>query len=1292
MRRGEIVDRRFAIERLAGSGGMGAVYRALDVETGAPVALKVLVGTPRQEDELRFEREALVLAEIDHPGIVRYVAHGRTAEGRPYLAMEWIEGEDLAARIARGPLSVAETIAMGISVAEALGAAHARGVVHRDLKPSNVLLAGGALDRAKIVDFGVATFPAAVRATSSGVVIGTPAYMAPEQARASRDHDARADVFALGCILHECLTGRPAFDGRHVMAVLAKIIFDEVPRLCDLGRDVPAGLDALIARLLAKDPAERPADGGAVAVLLMSLDAAMALATEERARVSIESGSLTRAEQRIVCMVLAKATPGEVDPDAVTVDPPDSRAVPAPAALAALEGRGFRVEVLADGTIAVTPGATGLASDQAALAAGCALALRATLPDWAVAIATGRAEVAGARPAGDAIERAGQRIGKRLRAGGPVTIDLDDVTAGLLDLRFDVAAGPLGLELRGEHEVAERTRTLLGRPTPFVGRDRELTTLEALFAECVEEPAARAALVTGPAGVGKSRLRHELMTRLRARGGVEVWIARGDPMRMGASFGLLAPLLRHAARLRDGEPVEERRQKLLARVARHVAAPERLRVAEFLGELVGTPFPDEGRVQLRAARQDPRLLGDQMRRAWIDLLDAETRAGPLVIVLEDLHWGDAPSEELTDTALRVLRERPLLVLGFARPEIHERHPGLWQQRAVQEIRLPELSRRACDRLARDVLGDGVVPETVAQLWERSGGNAFFLEELLRATVEGRGAHPETMLAMVASRLESLDAEDRRLLRAASVFGEIFWRGGVAALLGGDAALDERLAQLENEEWIARRTAQSFRGEVEYAFRHAIVREGTYGMLTAEDRALGHRLAAAWLERAGETDAVVLAEHHALGGERERAAAWYTVAAEQSLEANDLASVEARVERAVELGAAGEVLGRAALARARTLHWLGSHAEAGSWAERAAALLPEGSAAWAAATGCVVWAAGNRGDAARITSLARRLIQSIPGAELPASAVIELTHAMTWLVMIGRHDEAHSIEAEVAPIAERLRDQPEVDACWLAMRSTFASFDDPFAMHDLFEQAAARFADAGDARQACFRRVAVAEACVRLGAHEEAQRIAREAGEEAERMGLAPALRHAALCLALALGRGGALDEAIAVLETAIDAAAASNDLRMEGPSRLCLSEMLLCAGSLGAAEEEARAAIAKSAAFPPIQPCALATLADVLRAQGRIAEMLEHARRAYDLLERLGQVEEGEALVRVVYAEALHESGDHAAARAVIADARERLLSVAARAGDEARSRRFLEGVPENARTLALARRWLDEG
>src|SRR5262249_49662727 len=161
--------------------------------------------------------------ELRHAGIVRYVAHGETPDGELFLAMEWLEGEDLASRLRRMPLTTDETVALGKRVAEALAIAHARGVVHRDLKPSNLFLVDNDVERVTILDFGIARLCDAARVTQTGAVLGTPGYMAPEQARGNDEIDPRADVFALGCVLFECLTGSPAFPGDHFMAILAKI-------------------------------------------------------------------------------------------------------------------------------------------------------------------------------------------------------------------------------------------------------------------------------------------------------------------------------------------------------------------------------------------------------------------------------------------------------------------------------------------------------------------------------------------------------------------------------------------------------------------------------------------------------------------------------------------------------------------------------------------------------------------------------------------------------------------------------------------------------------------------------------------------------------------------------------------------------------------------------------------------------------------------------------------------------------------------------------------------------------
>ncbi|MEJ7728421.1 MAG: protein kinase [Polyangiaceae bacterium] len=259
----ELIGDRFEVIAEAGSGGMGTVYHARDRVTGNEVAVKVLAS--RAADPARFARETNILARLSHPHVVGYVAHGELAEGEPYLAMDWLSGETLRSRLARSALTAEQSLRLAARVADGLAAAHAAGVIHRDLKPSNLFLEGGDPARVKVIDFGVARFfDAHDKLTETGQVLGTPGYMAPEQARGMRELDARADLFALGCVLYRCLTSKPAFDGPDVMSVLAKLVLHAPPRP---SADVPGlspEIDELVARLLAKEPDARPAGAAVV--------------------------------------------------------------------------------------------------------------------------------------------------------------------------------------------------------------------------------------------------------------------------------------------------------------------------------------------------------------------------------------------------------------------------------------------------------------------------------------------------------------------------------------------------------------------------------------------------------------------------------------------------------------------------------------------------------------------------------------------------------------------------------------------------------------------------------------------------------------------------------------------------------------------------------------------------------------------------------------------------------------------------------------------------------------------
>ncbi|WP_437318403.1 serine/threonine-protein kinase [Sorangium sp. So ce385] len=1309
MQRGDVLGGRFEIVSRAGAGGMGAVFRAVDRRSGDAVAVKVLLDERGAGDDLRFSRESSVLADLSHPGIVRHVAHGLDASGAPWLAMEWLEGEDLEQRLRRHALPVDEAITLAARVAAALAAVHARGVVHRDLKPGNLFLVDRDVARVKLLDFGIAGLDTATRLTRSGVLLGTPAYMAPEQARSGRDIDARADVFALGCVLFECLTGQPAFSGASLMAVLAKILFEEVPRSSTLRPDIPPALDALCARMLAKSPDHRPRDGAEVVAALAALGASPPSpppAPPDTRRPS----ALTRKERRVLSVALMAPAP-RLSPDPASPDAETQTAAVSPDLRRDVEAIGACLELLADGSMLVTLLGGGVATDQSAQAARCALMLRAAGGGRPVALTTGRVEVTGGLPAGDLIDRAARMLAPMMlaqpgpalpgalppAAGRGAPIAIDEVTAGLLDARFEVAETEAGLWLLGEEPLARGARVLLGRPTACVGRDWEIATLEGLLARCIEEPRARAVLVTAPAGVGKSRLAYEIVRRVRLREEpVAVWIGRGDPLRKGAAFGMLRQAIQGACGIRDGEPLEARRDKLRARVAERAPREDAQRVAEFLGELLGTPFPDEDSTPLRVARGDARVRGDQMRRAWLDFAAAACSAQPLLLVLEDLHWGDLPTVQLVNDALRQLHDRPLLVLALARPEVHALFPGLWDGRDLQELRVKELSARASERLVRQVLGDRVSADTVARLVAQSDGNAFYLEELIRATAEGSpDALPETVLAMVQSRLERLDGAARQVLRAASVFGRVFWPGAVEALLGGpDGApgIAEHLERLEGLEWINARDEARFEGERELVFRHALVREAAYGMLTDHDRALGHRLAGEWLERAGEPSAAVIAEHFDRGGEPLRAAAWYHRAAAQALAANDLAAVFSWTGRALELGVDGEARGEVFMYRAGAHNWRGEGAEAARWATMAVEALPRRSASWYAAVSEAANAMCSLAQHDRLAALARELADSWDGEAVTGALVTAAATTATLMAVNGQSAHAAPLQPRIDAVAERFQSDPAVCGAVFRERSYRAMYAGRRASgRTWLERSVAAYERAGNLRQACFCRMELGVQEHLLGAYAEAAARLRAALADAERMGLEGYMALAWIFLGGSLFRIGALDEAREVLQKAIAFFEALGDRRCAGTSRAVHARYLQRAGDLARAEAEARRAIDLLEGWP-ILVLARASLAAVLLAGGRVAEALVEAGTATALADALGTVEAGEPLARLVHAEALFAAGDLPAARSAIARARARLLDAAAQIDDAALRERFLQGIEENARTLQRAREWLDEG
>lgn len=267
---GTTLEGRYEIVRLIGEGGMGVVYEARHTLIGRRLAVKVIHPEMAGDPDVvqRFHNEARIAAEIGHENIIDVTDMGLLPSGAPFIVMEYLDGESLAQRVlGGGPLPVKEAAEIAICVLDALAVVHEAGVVHRDLKPDNVFLAvrvgAGGREKSvvKLLDFGISKLrPRAagqVRLTRTGSVMGTPVYMSPEQAAGRKDLDHRTDIYAVGAILYEVLTGRLPFTGDTYNEVLAAVLTAELKPPRDLRPDLPPKLDAAICRALARDPNRR---------------------------------------------------------------------------------------------------------------------------------------------------------------------------------------------------------------------------------------------------------------------------------------------------------------------------------------------------------------------------------------------------------------------------------------------------------------------------------------------------------------------------------------------------------------------------------------------------------------------------------------------------------------------------------------------------------------------------------------------------------------------------------------------------------------------------------------------------------------------------------------------------------------------------------------------------------------------------------------------------------------------------------------------------------------------------
>lgn len=532
---------------------------------------------------------------------------------------------------------------------------------------------------------------------------------------------------------------------------------------------------------------------------------------------------------------------------------------------------------------------------------------------------------------------------------------------------FDVDALP-ALRVKGKSEPIRTYRVDRAKPRAFrlvargvegietrlVGRDGELRLLQDGLREVMAEGCARCFTVVGEAGIGKSRLLWaftESVELLPEQ--VRLFRARVTQQTGRLPYAILRDLLFYRFEIQESDSTAVAREKL-ARGLGQLMEDGAEEAASFLGHLAGVPHPDSP--HLRGILEDARQLRDRALQNLVRLLEAATRAMPVVMILEDLHWADEGSLDLVESLMSRCRDLPLMVVCAARPLLLERRPA-WGEAAPthRRVHLGPLTAADTGRLVEEILQRVPdVPQFLGQkLADAAEGNPFYVEELIKMLIDDGVIRtgetwsvetqrlpdlrvPPTLTAVVQARLDALSPDERWTLQRASVLGRVFWDEALGALDQGSAGdVSAVLDSLCRRDLVFRRQETAFSDTREYAFKHAILHEVTYETVLLRLRRTYHRRSARWLvERAGEQRdayAGVIAQHWESAGDAGEACAWYRRVARRAQETYALGEADACYRKALALlpPGAGDPHDRVDLQEGlgTVLLWKASYAEA-----------------------------------------------------------------------------------------------------------------------------------------------------------------------------------------------------------------------------------------------------------------------------------------------------------------------------------------------------------------------------
>jgi len=717
-----------------------------------------------------------------------------------------------------------------------------------------------------------------------------------------------------------------------------------------------------------------------------------------------------------------------------------------------LERHGGTVEKFIGDAVMAVFGAPVAHEDDPERAVRAALAIRDALAeeeglDVRVGITTGEALIAlGAQPqegegmaSGDVVNTAA-----RLQTAAPVNgVLVDETTFRATERTIGYSEAP-PVEAKGKSEPTPVWEALEAKSrygvdvrqlggTPLVGREDELDALLAALNRARREREPQLVTLVGVPGIGKSRLVWELFQRVDQEPEITLWRqGRSLPYGEGVSFWALGEMVKAQAGVLETDDPDRTEAKLRETVAGVVSDPADAQWLEsHLRPLVGL----EASTEAGSGRRDEAFA------AWRRFLEALAEQRPLVLVFEDLHWADDSLLDFVDHLVDWASGVPILVAGTARPELLSRRPGWGGGKPnALTLSLSPLSDDETATLVHALLERSVLAAEVQQtLLERAGGNPLYAEEFVRMLGE-RGedelALPETIQGLIAARLDGLSPDEKALLQAVAVLGKVFWLGAATELAEIERwAAEERLHSLERKEFLRRERRSSVAGEVEYAFRHLLVRDVAYGQIPRGVRADKHRVAAGWIESLGrpEDHAEMLAHHYLRALELSRAAGQpiadiaeaardaFREAGDRASSLNSFGAAVRFYEEALAVGSFDERdRAEVQFRRARALYLAGGEGRDDALEEAREALLAAGDSERGAEADALLaefwWHRGNRERSTEHLNRAQALVGDLP----PSSGkALVLSQVSRYRALAEENEEAIEVGEEALAMAEEL---------------------------------------------------------------------------------------------------------------------------------------------------------------------------------------------------------------------------------------------------------------------------------